>query len=86
MKATGKQLITGSLTVDSPLGFGEQWSVSANTDMDGSASHPNRYIVANLNIPYGYFIGFTAINFTVTARYNCLIYRDSSSVQNYKAI
>ncbi|QKJ51081.1 hypothetical protein G9396_09905 [Providencia rettgeri] len=28
MKATGKQLITGSLTVDSPLGFGEQWSAS----------------------------------------------------------
>lgn len=55
MKATGKQLITGSLTVDSPLGFGEQWSASANTDMDGSASHHSRYIVANLNVPYGYW-------------------------------
>ncbi len=55
MKATGKQLLTGSLTVDSPLGFGEQWSASANTDMDGSPSHHNRYIVANLNVPYGYW-------------------------------
>lgn len=55
MKATGKQLITGGLTVDSPLGFGEQWSVSANTDMDGSTSHHNRYIVANVNVPYGYW-------------------------------
>ncbi|MGX4744031.1 ShlB/FhaC/HecB family hemolysin secretion/activation protein [Providencia rettgeri] len=55
MKATGKQLLTGSLTVDSPLGFGEQWSVSGNTDMDGSASHHSRYIVANLNVPYGYW-------------------------------
>ncbi|HHQ2585775.1 TPA: ShlB/FhaC/HecB family hemolysin secretion/activation protein [Providencia rettgeri] len=55
MKATGKQLITGGLTIDSPLGFGEQWSVSANTDMDGSASHHSRYIVANLNVPYGYW-------------------------------
>ncbi len=55
MKATGKQLITGSLTVDSPLGFGEQWSASANTDLDGSAFHYNRYIVANLNVPYGYW-------------------------------
>lgn len=55
MKAKGKQLITGSLTVDSPLRFGEQWSVSGNTDMDGSASHHCRYIVANLNVPYGYW-------------------------------
>ncbi|SPZ21971.1 Hemolysin transporter protein shlB precursor [Providencia rettgeri] len=55
MKATGKQLITGGLTVDSPLGFGEQWSVSANNDMDGSTSHHNRYIVANVNVPYGYW-------------------------------
>ncbi|HGN1705996.1 TPA: ShlB/FhaC/HecB family hemolysin secretion/activation protein [Providencia rettgeri] len=55
MKATGKRLLTGSLTVDSPLGFGEQWSASANTDMDGSSSHHNRYIVASLNIPYGYW-------------------------------
>lgn len=55
MKATGKQLITGGLTIDSPLGFGEQWSVSANTDMEGSASHHSRYIVANLNVPYGYW-------------------------------
>lgn len=55
MKATGKPLLTGSLTVDSPLGLGEQWSTSANTDMDGSASHHNRYIVANVNIPYGYW-------------------------------
>lgn len=55
MKATGTQLITGGLTVDSPLGFGEQWSASANTDMDGSASHHSRYIVANVNVPYGYW-------------------------------
>ncbi len=55
MKATGKQLLTGSLTVDSPLGFGEQWSASANTDMDGSPSHHNRYTVAAINIPYGYW-------------------------------
>lgn len=55
MKATGKKLLAGSLTVDSPLGFGEQWSASANTDIDGSSSHHNRYIVANLNIPYGYW-------------------------------
>ncbi|CAB5554744.1 ShlB/FhaC/HecB family hemolysin secretion/activation protein [Providencia rettgeri] len=55
MEATGKQLLTGGLTVDSPLGFGEQWSVSANTDMDGSVSHHNRYIVANVNVPYGYW-------------------------------
>ncbi|MEY0765813.1 MULTISPECIES: ShlB/FhaC/HecB family hemolysin secretion/activation protein [Providencia] len=55
MEATGKQLLTGSLTVDSPLGFGEQWSASANTDMDGSVSHHNRYIVANVNVPYGYW-------------------------------
>ncbi|WP_353242847.1 ShlB/FhaC/HecB family hemolysin secretion/activation protein [Providencia sp.] len=55
MKATGKQLLTGSLTADSLLGIGEQWSVSANSDMEGSASHHNRYIVANLNIPYGYW-------------------------------
>ncbi|WP_369487084.1 ShlB/FhaC/HecB family hemolysin secretion/activation protein [Providencia huaxiensis] len=55
MEATGKQLLTGGLTVDSPLGFGEQWSVSGNTDMDGSVSHHNRYIVANVNVPYGYW-------------------------------
>ncbi|WP_374446762.1 ShlB/FhaC/HecB family hemolysin secretion/activation protein [Providencia sp.] len=55
MKATGKQLLTGSLTADTLLGIGEQWSVSANSDMEGSASHHNRYIVANLNIPYGYW-------------------------------
>ena len=54
-KATGKQLLTGSLTVDSPLGLGEQWSASANTDLDGSVSHHNRYIVASVNIPYGYW-------------------------------
>lgn len=55
MKATGKQLFTGSLTIDSPLGLGEQWSASANTDMDGSPSHHNRYVVANASIPYGYW-------------------------------
>ncbi|EPL6455313.1 ShlB/FhaC/HecB family hemolysin secretion/activation protein [Providencia rettgeri] len=55
MKATGKQLLTGSLTADTLLGIGEQWSVSANSDIEGSASHHNRYIVANLNIPYGYW-------------------------------
>ncbi|MBO1916315.1 hypothetical protein J4727_12570 [Providencia rettgeri] len=27
----------------------------ANTDMDGSASHHSRYIVANVNVPYGYW-------------------------------
>ncbi|MGW1371429.1 ShlB/FhaC/HecB family hemolysin secretion/activation protein, partial [Providencia hangzhouensis] len=55
MKATGKQLFTVSLTIDSPLGLGEQWSASANTDMDGSPSHHNRYVVANTSIPYGYW-------------------------------
>ncbi|HBO24320.1 MAG TPA: ShlB/FhaC/HecB family hemolysin secretion/activation protein [Providencia sp.] len=55
MKATGKQLFTGSLTVDSALGLGEQWSASANTDMAGSSSSHSRYIVASLNVPYGYW-------------------------------
>ncbi|WP_272520584.1 ShlB/FhaC/HecB family hemolysin secretion/activation protein [Providencia sp. PROV223] len=55
MKATGKQLVTGSLTVDSPLGFGEQWSLSASTDTDFSRSHHSRYSVAAINVPYGYW-------------------------------
>ena len=55
MKATGKQLVTGSLIVDSPLGFGEQWSISANTDTDMSPSHYSRYRVASVGFPYGYW-------------------------------
>lgn len=55
MKATGKQLLTGSLTVDSPLGFGEQWSLSASSDTDFSRSHHSRYAVAAINAPYGYW-------------------------------
>ncbi|MTB67551.1 ShlB/FhaC/HecB family hemolysin secretion/activation protein [Providencia sp. wls1943] len=55
MKATGKQLITGSLTADSLLEFGEQWSFSASTDTDFSCSHHSRYTVAAINVPYGYW-------------------------------
>ncbi len=55
MKATGKQLLTGSVTVDSPLGFGEQWSVTANTDTDLSPSHYSRYWVSSVGLPYGYW-------------------------------
>lgn len=52
-ESTGKQLLTGNITADSLLGLGEQWSISANTDM--SHSHYSRYYVASLNIPYGYW-------------------------------
>ncbi|HHE6469518.1 TPA: ShlB/FhaC/HecB family hemolysin secretion/activation protein [Providencia rettgeri] len=55
IKATGKQLVTGSLTVDSLFGFGEQWSLSASTDTDFSRSHHSRYAVAAVNVPYGYW-------------------------------
>ncbi|WP_272522417.1 ShlB/FhaC/HecB family hemolysin secretion/activation protein [Providencia sp. PROV202] len=55
MKATGKQLLTGSLTADSLLEFGEQWSFSASTDTDFSRSHHSRYTVAAINVPYGYW-------------------------------
>lgn len=54
-QSTGKTLITGRLWLDSILGLGEQWSVSANTDTDFSHSHYNRYYVASVNVPYGYW-------------------------------
>lgn len=54
-QSTGKTLITGRLWLDSILGLGEQWSVSTNTDTDFSHSHYNRYYVASVNVPYGYW-------------------------------
>lgn len=53
--ATGKQLVSTSLSVDSLLGLGEQWSLTASTDTDFSPSHHNRYAVAAINVPYGYW-------------------------------
>lgn len=54
-KFAGKTEVTGSLTVDSPLGLGEQWSLTANTDTDFSTSHYHRYVLGAVNIPYGYW-------------------------------
>lgn len=55
IRATGKQLITGSIIVDSLLGLGEQWAFSINTNRDITHSHYSRYYAASLYVPYGYW-------------------------------
>ncbi|MEQ4921869.1 ShlB/FhaC/HecB family hemolysin secretion/activation protein [Proteus hauseri] len=55
-KITGKTLLTSSITVDSLFGLGEQWSFAINSNTDIYQSHHhNRYYLAAINVPYGYW-------------------------------
>lgn len=52
---TGSEQFSGTLLGDSLVGLGEQWTLSANTDIGMRSSHYSRYFGASLNLPYGYW-------------------------------
>ncbi len=54
-KSTGDKQLNLTLTIDSLLGLGEQWSLTGNSDTDFSQSYYNRHYMLSLNIPYGYW-------------------------------
>lgn len=52
---TGAEQFSGTLLGDSLVGLGEQWTLSANTDIDMRSSHYSRHFGVSLNFPYGYW-------------------------------
>ncbi|PHM46477.1 HecB [Xenorhabdus mauleonii] len=54
-KETGEYQASAELILDTPLGLGEQWSVSWAQDTDFRSAHYSRNLTVSVNIPYGYW-------------------------------
>ncbi|MDC9598216.1 ShlB/FhaC/HecB family hemolysin secretion/activation protein [Xenorhabdus anantnagensis] len=54
-KGIGEYQASAELTLDTPLGFGEQWLFSWTQDTDFRPEHHNRNLALSVSIPYGYW-------------------------------
>ncbi|MDE1497358.1 ShlB/FhaC/HecB family hemolysin secretion/activation protein [Xenorhabdus bovienii] len=70
-KGIGEYQASAELTLDTPLGFGEQWLLSWMQDTDFRPEHHNRHLALSVSIPYGYW----------TARYHYFRHTALQSLQ-----
>lgn len=53
-KSTGTGQLTGSLTVNNPLGLADKWFISGGRSSDFASDHDAQNFQAGVNIPWGY--------------------------------
>lgn len=86
-KSTGTGQLSGSLSVNNPLGLADSWFVSGGRSSDFSDSHDAQNVAAGFSLPYGYSLldySYSWSNYLSTINNNGWLWRSTGDTQTHR--